>query len=135
MLEVQLQESNQQPEVTGKGKAPAGLTQKEPHKEAADSRGSWARPPDGWIKVNVDASFVGATGCAGAGVVAEIVKEGRNSLLGVRSSTLFNCAGAAEAEALACVEGTRLATQWCRSSDYPGIGLCSCDSGDDVATT
>jgi hypothetical protein len=133
-LKSSLQESNQQPEVTGKGKAQAGLVKKSLHKEAGGPRGSWVRPHShrkrdrvprssfwehrsgnivpvpgtqvhfypnnikitlkqrttyhvprsidlgtfvivvrprvGWIKVNMDASFVGATGCAGAGVVA-----------------------------------------------------------------
>ena len=45
-------------------------------KEASNPRETWSLPPDGWIKLNVDASFVDATGCAGAGMVARD-SEGR----------------------------------------------------------
>ncbi|KAF8641494.1 hypothetical protein HU200_067803 [Digitaria exilis] len=56
----------------------------------------WEPPREGWIKVNVDGSFVEQTGEAGVGVIRVI----------------FRCASALEAEALSCVEGLRLATQW-----------------------
>jgi len=71
---------------------------------------TWVRPPDGWVKLNVDASFVAATGCAGTGVVARD-STGKIKLTAWRA--LFNCSSAVEAEAHACVEGIRLASQWC----------------------
>ncbi|KAF8651412.1 hypothetical protein HU200_052400 [Digitaria exilis] len=47
----------------------------------------WKPPSEGWIKVNVDGSFVEQTGEAGVGVIALI----------------FQCASALEAEALSCL--------------------------------
>jgi hypothetical protein len=104
-LKSSFQENRQQPEVTGKGKEQANLARKGSHKAEAGPRETWARPPHGWIKVNVDASFVGATECTGAGVVARD-SEGRVILTAWRA---HNCASVAEAEALACVQGVRLA--------------------------
>jgi len=59
---------------------------------------TWVRPPDGWVKLNVDASFVAATGCAGTGVVARD-STGKIKLTAWRA--LFNCSSAVEAEAQA----------------------------------
>ncbi|RLN28562.1 retrotransposon protein, putative, unclassified [Panicum miliaceum] len=50
-------------------------------------------------------------GCAGTGVVARD-SAGRVVLMAWRA--FFNCASAVEAEALACVEGIKLASQWCQ---------------------
>jgi ribonuclease HI len=61
------------------------------------------------VKINVDASFVLATGCAGAGVVARD-SAGKGQADGLAS--FFNCASAVEAKAMACLEGIRLASQW-----------------------
>ncbi|OEL13168.1 hypothetical protein BAE44_0025811, partial [Dichanthelium oligosanthes] len=48
---------------------------------------------------------------AGLGVV---VRHSKGSVQFTTWRVLFRCADAAEAEAIACVEGIRLATQWCR---------------------
>jgi len=103
-------ENHQELEFNGKGKMQIGSAQSGLRKEASNPRETWSHPPDGWIKLNVDASFVDATGCAGAGMVARD-SEGRVKFTAWRA--LFNCASAAEAEAHACVEGLRLASQWC----------------------
>jgi ribonuclease HI len=60
----------------------------------------WEPPPEGWLKLNVDGSFVVQTGEAGVGVVTAW-------------RVLYRCASADEAEAQACAEGLRLASQWC----------------------
>ncbi|KAJ1284070.1 hypothetical protein BS78_03G175400 [Paspalum vaginatum] len=56
----------------------------------------WLLPQDGWTKINVDGAYLEQTGNSGCAWRA-----------------LFNCASAVEAEAWACAEGVRLATQWC----------------------
>ncbi|KAF8711080.1 hypothetical protein HU200_029085 [Digitaria exilis] len=80
------------------------------------SNAGWAAPPDGWTKVNVDGSFVQATGEAGVGIIA------RNSAGAVIFSAwkvLFRCSGAAEAEAMTCGEGIRFASRWALGRTHP----------------
>ncbi|KAF8779228.1 hypothetical protein HU200_002906 [Digitaria exilis] len=74
---------------------------------------SQSPPPEGWIKLNVDGSFVEATGDAGVGVIARNCK---GEVLFTAWRVIFQCANAAEAEARACMEGVRLATQWAQGS-------------------
>lgn len=100
-------------EPSSKGKKPmhACKVGSEKVKERADSNGErrWKPPPPGWTKINVDGSYAPASETAGVGVVA------RNSLGEVVFTAwrvLIRCADAAEAEARACVEGFRLASQW-----------------------
>ncbi|KAG2657216.1 hypothetical protein PVAP13_1KG187831 [Panicum virgatum] len=112
-------------EFNGKGKMQIGSAQSGLRKEASNPRETWSHPSDGWIKLNVDASFVDATGCAGTMMVARD-SEGRVKFTAWRA--LFNCASAAEAEAHACVEGLRLASQWCHHPIIR-IGLCSSELG------
>jgi ribonuclease HI len=69
---------------------------------------SWVRPSEGWIKINVDGSFVERTETAGVGVIA---RNSEGAVVFMAWRALFRCADAAEAEARACVEGVRLATQ------------------------
>ena len=69
------------------------------------------RTSAGWVKINVDALFIAETGRAGAGII------GRDSAGMIKFTAwraLFHCGSAVEAEALACVEGVRLASQWCQ---------------------
>lgn len=68
----------------------------------------WERPPVGWVKANVDESFVPQTGDAGIGVV---VRNNEGEVLLSVWKALQHCSDAAEAEALACVEGFRHAAQ------------------------
>lgn len=74
-----------------------------------NSQGKWQAPPEGWIKVNVDGSFVTETGNAGVGVVA---RNALGQVVFTAWKVLFRCADAAEAEAWPCVEGIRFASQW-----------------------
>nr|CAB3477240.1 unnamed protein product [Digitaria exilis] len=69
----------------------------------------WEPPREGWIKVNVDGSFVEQTGEAGVGVIA---RNWQGEVIFSAWRVIFRCASALEAEALSCVEGLRLATQW-----------------------
>lgn len=65
---------------------------------------------EGWMKMNVAGSFVAPTGEAGVGIVI------RNHVGEVQLTAwrvLFRCASADEAEAQACAEGLRIASQWC----------------------
>ncbi|WVZ51469.1 hypothetical protein U9M48_002614 [Paspalum notatum var. saurae] len=104
--------------VEGKGKKPArppggrsddGRGRKDATASVTTRRG-WQKPEDGWIKVNVDDAFVEQTGTAGAGVVA---RDMEGSVIFTAWRVLFDCASAKEAEARACLEGLRLASQWC----------------------
>ncbi|KAF8775052.1 hypothetical protein HU200_005104 [Digitaria exilis] len=63
----------------------------------------------GWSKINVDGSFVEATGEAGVGVIA---RDSVGQVIFSGWRVLFNCSDEVEAEARACVEGIRLATEW-----------------------
>ncbi|RLN35955.1 hypothetical protein C2845_PM03G35050 [Panicum miliaceum] len=89
-----------------KGKGPSRPETTRSKQARTRAPGTWVSPPDGWVKINVDASFVAATGCAGTGVVARD-STGKIKLTAWRA--LFNCSSAVEAEAQACVEGIRLA--------------------------
>jgi ribonuclease HI len=66
-------------------------------------------PPDGWIKVNFDDSFVEQTGEAGVGV---ITRNSKGEVIFIAWRALSRCANAPEAEAFACLEGIQLAGQW-----------------------
>jgi ribonuclease HI len=70
------------------------------------------------MKINIDASFVDATGEAGVGVV---IRNHKVLLMSWR--VLFRCASADEAEGQACAEGLWLASHWC-----PGPTILESDS-------
>lgn len=59
--------------MSGKGKQPwslPGSLRQSCSGSKSLGKTAWEPPPDGWIKVNVDGSFVPQTGEAGIGVVA-----------------------------------------------------------------
>ncbi|KAF8691185.1 hypothetical protein HU200_040302 [Digitaria exilis] len=100
-------------EASSKGKGPMHDWQEDRNTKVDHSKRSgqyrWQLPSPGWVKVNVDGSYVAETGTTGVGVVA------RNSLGDIVFTAwrvLLRCADVAKAEARACVEGLRLATQW-----------------------
>jgi ribonuclease HI len=70
-------------------------------------------PPTGWAKCNVDGSFVSQSGEAGVGVV---VRDSEGQVILTAWRVIFRCQDAVEAEALACLEGLRLAAQWVQGS-------------------
>nr|CAB3482375.1 unnamed protein product [Digitaria exilis] len=96
-------EEKQHGKPAGSGRRKAkGNTTGEPDKK-------WSPPPAGWSKINVDGSFVEATGEAGVGVIA---RDSVGQVIFSGWRVLFNCSDEVEAEARACVEGIRLATEW-----------------------
>lgn len=76
---------------------------------ATESKKRGMPPPAGWCKINVDGSFVMDTGKAGVGV---IVRDAEGQAVFTAWRAPDRCRDAAEAEALACVEGIRLTSQW-----------------------
>ena len=70
-------------------------------------------PPTGWAKCNVDGSFVSQSGEAGVGVV---IRDSEGQVILTAWRVIFRCQDAVEAEALACLEGLRLAAQWVQGS-------------------
>ena len=70
---------------------------------------AWEPPPAGWIKFNVDGSYVPQSGEAAIGVVA---RDSRGQVILTAWLVLFRCQDAIKAEAQACLEGVRLAAQW-----------------------
>jgi ribonuclease HI len=69
----------------------------------------WEPPLDGWVKLNVDGSYLELTGEAGVGVVA---RDRSRTVIFTAWKYLEKCGSAAEAEAIACVEGLHWANHW-----------------------
>ena len=74
-----------------------------------DRKTKWEPPLAGWVKLNVDGSFVQQSGESGVGVIA---RDNEGHVIFSAWRAIFNCQDAAEAEAWACLEGLRLAAQW-----------------------
>ena len=70
----------------------------------AGQEDKWEPPPTGWIKLNVDGSFVQQLGGAGVGVIA---RDNKGHIILSAWRVIFECQDAAEAEAWACLEGFR----------------------------
>ncbi|RLN04846.1 hypothetical protein C2845_PM13G07950 [Panicum miliaceum] len=73
------------------------------------SKQAWNPPDEGWIKVNVDAAYVEASGEAGIGVA---IRDHRGSVLLSEWKKVFDAGSAEEIEAQACREGLVLAAEW-----------------------
>lgn len=73
----------------------------------------WEPPPDGWVKLNLDGSFV--VDGAGAGMV---LQDSQGAIIFSACRNFFSCREALEAELSACMEGLSLAIQ---RSDLPVI--------------
>jgi ribonuclease HI len=71
----------------------------------------WQHPPKGWIKVNVDGSFMQETENGSTGVV---IRDHMGHTIMASGSILPRCSNAEEAEALTLLEGCRLAKNWTR---------------------
>ncbi|WVZ52919.1 LOW QUALITY PROTEIN: hypothetical protein U9M48_003918 [Paspalum notatum var. saurae] len=105
--------SRKEPDLKGKGKCPGeddrgrgGIGGRNGQEAVGFQSSGWSKPAAGWTKINVDGSFVARSGKAGVGVVA------RDHTGAIIFTVLFGCTSAEEAEAKACIEGLRLATQW-----------------------
>jgi hypothetical protein len=105
-FQVKLKEAS----VSQKGKEPCSPSDN--RTGAADLR-TWEPPPAGWIKINVDGSFVESTGAAGVGVIA---RDHKGSVIFTAWRTLNCCPNPFVAEATACADGLRLASQWAPGS-------------------
>ncbi|TVU30076.1 hypothetical protein EJB05_21682, partial [Eragrostis curvula] len=75
----------------------------------------WKPPVDGWIKIDVDASFIEESGPASAGI---IIRDYAGNVIISTWRLLFHCTSAEEAELQACREGLRLGLEW---SQLPAI--------------
>jgi ribonuclease HI len=71
----------------------------------------WSLPSSGWAKISPDAGFCQDTGQAGCGAV---VRNHHGEILLTAWMYLQNVALPEEAEALACLEGLRVAAEWVR---------------------
>jgi hypothetical protein len=82
---------------------------------------TWKAPPEGWAKLNSDASYDMITKEATAGCV---IRNCKGEVLLSAWSVLPKCTAAEEAEFLACEQGVKHALQWC---DMPLVveGDCS----------
>nr|ABB47654.2 hypothetical protein LOC_Os10g29450 [Oryza sativa Japonica Group] len=92
-----------------KGKRPMSEELTEKVHANAVQIAKWEPPPEGVAKVNIDAGFRKETGDACAGI---IVRDCRGLVLLAACKKLPRCSSATQAEALACLEGVRLATNW-----------------------
>jgi ribonuclease HI len=70
------------------------------------STGGWDAPPQGWIKLNTDASFISADQASGGGAVA---RDSNGVVLFAACSPIRNCSDAVDAEAKAALRGIDLA--------------------------
>ncbi|KAK1629097.1 hypothetical protein QYE76_003412 [Lolium multiflorum] len=76
-------------------------------KDKVNNSQKWTKPPLGWAKVNTDASFIHANGTAHWGA---IVRDDHGNTIFSAWSPIPRCATPEEAEAIAVLEGLRLAS-------------------------
>jgi hypothetical protein len=74
-------------------------------------RPKWIVPPEGWVKLNIDAGYHPDMGEASTGVV---VRDNHGKVLLSAWRSLRNVTSVEEAEAEACLHGIRLTTEWIR---------------------
>jgi hypothetical protein len=95
-----------------KGKKPLGNYQTDTSNEANKRKTKsqeWKPPDQGWLKVNVDGSYMKETGHASVGIV---IRDHTCHAVIAAGKFFDNCCDAQEAEAIAAREGARLAAQW-----------------------
>jgi hypothetical protein len=71
----------------------------------------WEGPQRAWVKLNTDASFCMSQATTSIGAV---IRDHEGLVLLTAWNTLRLCASPEEAEAIACLDGLRLATEWIR---------------------
>jgi ribonuclease HI len=82
----------------------------------------WTKPNAGWIKVNVDASFLEDTNCAWVGFVARN-DLGQVIIAGARQ--IKKCLSAEEAETRACVVGLQAIARVTQNPVFLGLDNAS----------
>ncbi|GJN08410.1 hypothetical protein PR202_ga26323 [Eleusine coracana subsp. coracana] len=101
------------PSDKGKGKIwEPGNEAKTRDREQDKKRARWNPPSTGWVKLNVDGSYVEETGQAGVGIIA---RDDKGCVKFSSWRVLFSCNSPLEAEISACVEGLQLAVEWIRA--------------------
>lgn len=100
-----------------------GKEKQEVPKEKQTAKLLWRPPEEGWIKINVDGSYVERTGQASAGV---IIRDHNAHVLVSAWKHLFHCFSAEEAELFARREGLLLAHHWCNGSVIMESDCSSC---------
>ncbi|KAM0862719.1 hypothetical protein ACQ4PT_045084 [Festuca glaucescens] len=94
------------PSLDVKGKSPMFAEEGQPTQAPVpQAKNSWSAPPEGWIKVNTDASFSGSGIPAGAGAVA---RDHNGKVVIASCSPIARCSDADEAEAKAALLGVKL---------------------------
>jgi hypothetical protein len=71
----------------------------------------WRRSKQGWVKLNTNTAFCEGSGATSAGAV---IRDSSGKVVLSTWKVLRGCASAEHAEADACWEGLRLATDWVR---------------------
>jgi ribonuclease HI len=79
------------------------------NKRDAKVQRKWQLPPPGWVKLNVDGSFMQHDGDGAAGMV---LRDDRGDIIFSSCRYLSTCSSALEAELAATMEGIALAKQW-----------------------
>ena len=74
-----------------------------------DIKHVWIPPEKGTLKINVDASFLQESGIASTGI---IIRNHTGEVILATGHMVERCTNAEEAEAYACLDGLRLATEW-----------------------
>ncbi|TVU07185.1 hypothetical protein EJB05_47228, partial [Eragrostis curvula] len=92
-----------------KGKQVLGGGMKKQSATSMEKLKRWIPPDHGWMKINVDGAYTEATGEAGIGI---IIRDSFGRALLSSWRVIFSARNAEEVEALACLEGLALATEW-----------------------
>ncbi|KAK1644334.1 hypothetical protein QYE76_062139 [Lolium multiflorum] len=79
------------------------------NKRDAKVQSKWQLPSPGWVKLNVDGSFMQQDGDGAAGMV---LRDDRGEIIFSSCRYLSTCSSALEAELAATMEGIALAKQW-----------------------
>lgn len=104
--------STSQGKIDDKGKKPvmqSRLSSPDNHERNHTTTMGWTPPPMGWVKANVDGSFIQCSEAASAGIV---IRDHTGSVLLTSWRIISHCGSAEEAEATACWEGVNLAAEW-----------------------
>ncbi|CAN6302143.1 unnamed protein product [Urochloa humidicola] len=98
-----------------KGKAPISrgwkLANEQRVKATSEQRRVWSMPPQGWIKLNVDAAFEPLSGETNLGMV---IRDHTGKVLVSSWKHGLRCVSVEDAEAAACLEGIQLLSKWFR---------------------